>query len=132
MVKNLAPPQVPPIMKIVEIARFVEDVPAATAFYRLLLGVEPSYHDETLATFHSNEVTFLIHRRYEPGPGELPCEDHIAFGVEEVNQTVADLARRGLTVEHPPQDYEWGRSAYLREPSGSLLEITQAASKAPH
>lgn len=56
----------------------------------------------------------------------------IARFVEEVNQTKADLERRGLTAEHPPRDYEWGRSAYLREPSGSLIGITQAASEAPH
>jgi predicted enzyme related to lactoylglutathione lyase len=112
-------------MKIVEIARFVDDVPKAIAFYRLLLRVEPSYSDVSLATFKANGVTVLVHVRYEPGPGDLPCEDHIAFGVEDVDQTVAALTQKGLTVEYPPRDYDWGRSAYLREPTGSLIEIAQ-------
>ena len=115
-------------MKIVEIARFVDDVPKAIEFYRLLLGVEPSYRDESLATFDSHGVTVLVHHRYEPGPGDLPCEDHIAFGVDDVDLAVAALEQQGLTVEHPPRDYDWGRSAYLREPAGSLIEITQNSS----
>lgn len=108
-------------MKVVEIARFVEDVPKATEFYRILLGVEPSYNDESLATFDADGTTVLIHRRYEAGPGDLPCEDHIVFGVADVDQTVATLERQGLRLEHPPHDYEWGRSAYLREPTGTLV-----------
>lgn len=112
-------------MKIIEIARFVDDVPTAIEFYRLLLGVEPSYSNDSLATFDSNGVTVLVHIRYEPGPRDLPCEDHIAFGVDDVDQTVAALERQGLMVEYPPRDYDWGRSAYLREPAGSLIEIAQ-------
>ncbi len=112
-------------MKIVEIARFVDDVPKFTEFYRLLLGVEPSYSDNTLAIFHSHGVTILIHIRYEPSPGDLPCEDHVAFGVDDVDQTVATFEQQGLVVAYPPRDYDWGRSAYLREPAGSLIEITQ-------
>lgn len=114
-----------PTMKIVELARFVDDVPKAIEFYRLFLGVEPSYSDDSLATFYSHGVTVLVHHRYEPGPGDLPCEDHIAFGADDVDQTVAVLEQQGLIVEHPPRDYDWGRSAYLREPSGSLIEIAQ-------
>jgi len=112
-------------MKIIEIARFVDDVPKAIKFYRLLLGVEPSYSDDSLATFNSNGVTVLVHIRYEHGPGDLPCEDHIAFGVDDVDQTVAALERQGLIVEYPSRDYDWGRSAYLREPTVSLIEIAQ-------
>ena len=112
-------------MKIVEMARFVDDVPKATVFYRALLGTEPSYCDSSLATFDVGGMTVLVHQRYEAGPGDLPCEDHIAFGVDDVDQAVAALERQGLKVEHPPRDYDWGRSAYLREPAGSLVEITQ-------
>jgi len=110
-------------MKIVEIARFVEDMPKAIEFYRVLLGVEPSYSDDSLATFNSNGVTVLVHVRYEPGPEDLPCEDHIAFGVDDVDQTVVALEQQGLIVEYPPRDYDWGRSAYFREPAGSLMRL---------
>lgn len=112
-------------MKIIEIARFVDDVPKAIEFYWLLLGVEPSYSNDSLAKFNSHGVTVLVHIRYEPGPGDLPCEDHIAFGADDLDQTVAALEQQGLIVEYPPRDYDWGRSAYLREPAGSLIEIAQ-------
>ena len=114
-------------MKLVEIARFVDDVPKAIVFYRTLLGKEPSYSDDSLATFDLDGVTVLIHKRYESGPGDLPCENHIAFGVDDVDQCVAALEQQGLTIEHPVRDDDWGRSAYLREPTGSLFEIAQLA-----
>jgi predicted enzyme related to lactoylglutathione lyase len=116
-------------MKIIEIARFVEDVPAAITFYRRLLGVEPSYTDTVLATFQSHGVTYLIHQRYEPGPDDLPCEDHIAFGVADVDLAAASLEQQGLQISYPPRDYDWGRSAYLREPNGTLMELTQISPK---
>jgi len=33
----------------------------------------------------------------------------------------------GLKVDIPPHDYYWGRSAYLRDPDGSLIEVTKPA-----
>ncbi len=110
-------------MKLTEIARFVEDVAATTRFYSTLLGIEPSYSDDSIATFKHFGVTILIHARYQPGPDDLPCEDHIAFGVENLDQSVSDLSKKGMTLEFPPRDYDWGRSAYLRDPAGALVEI---------
>lgn len=112
-------------MKIVEVARFVEDVSQAKEFYSGLLGAEPIHEDPSIAIFQHDGVTYLIHERYVPGPDELPCEDHIAFGVSSVDETVQMLVQQGLSVAYPPRDYDWGRSAYLREPGGSLIEITE-------
>lgn len=112
-------------MKIVEVARFVENVPQATEFYAKLLGVEPVHADSSIAILKHEGVTYLIHARYVPAPHELPCEDHLAFGVSNVDETVQTLVQQGLSVAYPPRDYDWGRSAYLREPGGSLIEIAQ-------
>ena len=60
-----------------------------------------------------------------PETGELPCENHVAFAVADVDQTVAELESRSLTVEFSPPNYDWGRSAYLRDPEGRLVEIQQ-------
>jgi catechol 2,3-dioxygenase-like lactoylglutathione lyase family enzyme len=95
-----------------------------TQFYRQFLGIEPTYSDETIATFHYSGLTMLIHQQYVPGPGELPCEDHMAYGVADVDAAVAELAGKGLSIACPPKDYDWGRSAYLRDPAGKLVEIT--------
>jgi uncharacterized glyoxalase superfamily protein PhnB len=46
--------------------------------------------------------------------------------VEDVDAACASLIKQGLTLEIPPKDYYWGRSAYLNDPDGHMLEITKA------
>lgn len=48
----------------------------------------------------------------------------IAFFRDDVDAACQVLIEHGLTFEAPPQDYYWGRSAYLRDPDGHLVEIT--------
>jgi len=36
------------------------------------------------------------------------------------------LRERSVDLLVEPRDYPWGRSAYLRDPDGRLLELTQA------
>jgi catechol 2,3-dioxygenase-like lactoylglutathione lyase family enzyme len=115
-------------MQLNELAFFTHDVPAMTAFYRRLLGAAPMVEAEGLTIFLAGGVKVLIHRTYTPGPGELPPENHFALAVPEVDGACEALAAQGLTVAAPPRDYDWGRSAYLRDPDGHLIELTQAAS----
>lgn len=115
-------------MKLIEIAKFTDKVAEVSRFYRQLLGVEPVAESPDMAIFINNGVKIFIHKMYEAGMSDLPPEDHIAFAVEDVGETCEDLRTRGLKVEAPPNDYYWGRSAYLRDPDGQLIElITQAA-----
>jgi catechol 2,3-dioxygenase-like lactoylglutathione lyase family enzyme len=40
---------------------------------------------------------------------------------------VAEIALlTGLVLRVEPRDYPWGRSAYLRDPDGRLVELAQA------
>ena len=110
-------------MKLVEVARFVSDLPAAVDSYRQLLGVEPFVDAPGIAIFKVNEVQFLIHERYQPGPDGLPCEDHLAFGTTDLETACSALSAAGFTIERAPADYEWGRSAYLRDLDGRLIEL---------
>jgi len=110
-------------MRLHEIARFVADVPATTAFYRTLLGSEPLHADEGLAIFMQDGVQIFIHRTYTPGPDDLPPENHLAFAVDDVDAACARLVGEGLTIAMPAADYYWGRSAYLRAPDGQLIEL---------
>ena len=66
-----------------------------------------------------------IHETYAPGEGELPPEDHLAFGVRDLDGTCAALQDRGLELEIEPRTYYWGRSAYLRDPGGRLIELSE-------
>lgn len=111
-------------MKLIELAYFTDNVQAMADFYRALLGAEPVAQSDDMAIFMSGETKILIHRNYPPSEGELPASNHIAFAVEDVDAVCASLTYSGLTLEDPPKDYYWGRSAYLRDPDGHQVEIT--------
>ncbi len=113
-------------MKLIEIAKFTDNVSAMAAFYRRLLGSEPVAESPDMAIFMVGETKIFIHKTYEQVPDDLPPENHIAFAVENVDATCAQLQAQGLTLEISPRDFYWGRSAYLRDPDGQLIEITTA------
>ena len=110
-------------MRLVEVARFVDRVEEEAAFYRVLLGREPASEWPGGAIFMDQGVKIFLHERYEPGDGDLPPEDHLAFAVEDVDATCDVLQEQGLTIEVAPRDYYWGRSAYLRSADGQLIEL---------
>ena len=111
------------MLKLIEVARFSEDVAATSAFYQQLLGSEPCFQMEGMTEFQLGEATLRIHRTYQPGEGELPPEDHLAFEVENLEAACAEAEKSGMTIEHPPREYDWGKSAYLRDPDGRLVEL---------
>jgi catechol 2,3-dioxygenase-like lactoylglutathione lyase family enzyme len=110
-------------MKLVELAFFTDRVDQMADFYRRLLNAEPVVQSEGMAIFMTGETKIFIHRNYVPSEGELPPQDHVAFGVEDVDVTCQMLTQAGLVLERSPQDYYWGRSAYLRDPDGHQIEV---------
>lgn len=113
-------------MKLIELAYFTENMHQMVDFYRGLLGVEPVAKSDDMAIFMSGHTKIFIHRKYIPVDGELPADNHIAFAVEDVDAVCVTLTHQGLTLEVSPKDYYWGRSAYLRDPDGHMVEITKA------
>ncbi len=113
------------MINLVEIARFVEDLDETAAFYQALTGVDPVARSEGMVIFMMGKTKLFLHKTYQPGEGELPPEDHIAFEVADLDQTCEELADRGLAIEVPPKEYYWGYSAYLRDPSGQLIELIE-------
>lgn len=113
-------------MKLIEIAKFTNNVAEMAVFYRRLLGAEPVAESPDMAIFMNGETKIFIHKLYEQGPDDLPPENHIAFAVNDVDAKCAELEKQGLKMEIPPKDYYWSRSAYLRDPDGRLIEITHS------
>lgn len=111
--------------RITEIALFTEDVPGLTDFYRRLLNTEPAFANEQVAIFQSDGQMLLIHAKSSSLTGGPPDEDHFAFSVPDIEQEHALLLEKGLEFAHPPRAYDWGKSAYLRDPDGRLVELHQ-------
>lgn len=120
---------------LIEIARFCDDVPATTVFYETMLGQKADRVYEGMAEFDlPNGVTLRIHRTYKKEEtttlkdgSELPCEDHIAFAVPNLEQACEQAATNGLTCEVPQREYQWGKSAYFRDPDGRLVEYQEVS-----
>ena len=68
------------------------------------------------ATFKIDGVTLLVHVRGEPQEGMPPNSDHFAIRVEDVD---AEAMRLGTGTK----DDDWGRSAYITDPDGRLVEL---------
>ena len=113
-------------MKLIELAYFTENVQQMADFYHGLLGVVPVAKSDDLAIFMSGQTKIFIHRKYVPNEGELPADNHIAFAVEDVDATFEALLKQRMTLEAATKDYYGGRSAYLRDPDGHMVEITKA------
>ena len=112
--------------KLIEIAKFTDNIEEMSEFYENMLGNAPVARSEEMAIFMLGEVKLFLHQQYEPKEGELPPVDHLAFEVEDVTKACDELVAAGLRVEIPPKDYYWGVSAYLRDPDGQMIELLQA------
>ena len=102
--------------RIVEIALFTDDPDRLTAFYQRALETEPADRWPGGAIFDLDGLKLLVH---VSGPGD---RDHVAIGVEDVDDAARRLVEAGVDIEGPA-DYDWGRSAYFQDPDGRLLEF---------
>ena len=110
-------------MKLVEMAFFTDRVGEMAGFYQTLLNQAPVHQTEDMAIFMQNGVKIFIHKSYIAEEGDLPPENHTAFEVTDIDASCAELSGKGLQIEREPADYYWGRSAYLRNPDGHLIEL---------
>lgn len=112
-------------MSLAEIAVFTDDVAAASAFYRGLLG-DPVAEWPGGTLFAAGSGKLLVHERAAPLDDGPPNEDHFAMSVEDLDALCASLAANEYAFLVEARDYPWGRSAYLRDPDGRLVELAQA------
>ena len=111
---------------VAEIALFTDDVAGVAAFYRSLVGAGPVAEWPGGALFAAGDAKILVHERAATTEGGPPNEDHFALCVDEIDAVCAALRADGLEFLAEPRDYPWGRSAYLRDPDGRLVELAQA------
>jgi catechol 2,3-dioxygenase-like lactoylglutathione lyase family enzyme len=114
------------VREFVEIALFTDDVDAARAFYEPVVGAAPEAEWPGGAIYALGSLKLLIHERTGGIAGGPPNEDHVALGVPDLDRACDDLRRRDFAFLVEPREYPWGRSAYLRDPDGRLLELSAA------
>jgi catechol 2,3-dioxygenase-like lactoylglutathione lyase family enzyme len=112
---------------IVEITFFTHRLAEMTAFYQKFLEMEPSAQSDGMTSFLTGAVTLHLHAAYTPEAGELPPSDHVAVAVRDVDAACKALSEQGIEVEIPTREYDWGTSAYLRDPDGHQVELHQAS-----
>lgn len=112
---------------IVEVALFTDDVAPIKAFYADLLGAPPVAEWPGGAIFSAGGAKVLVHERATAIEGGPPNEDHFALGVLDLDRVCRGLRELGFTFLLEARDYPWGRSAYLRDPDGRLVELAQAS-----
>jgi catechol 2,3-dioxygenase-like lactoylglutathione lyase family enzyme len=111
---------------LAEIALFTEDVDGASDFYRGVIGAPPVAEWPGGAIFDVGDAKLLVHERSAAMADGPPNEDHFAISVDDLDATCATLVSGGFTFLVDARDYPWGRSAYLRDPDGRLVELAQA------
>lgn len=110
--------------RINEVARFTKQPRVLAAFYAGILDRPLPSNEEDVFNFEVGGVNLFIHPADDvpPQPGWPPGEDHIAFEVEDLEAECERLRNAGYELEGP-NDFPWGRSAYLSDPDGRLIEL---------
>jgi catechol 2,3-dioxygenase-like lactoylglutathione lyase family enzyme len=114
------------VRDIAEVALFTDEVAAVATFYRSLVGAAPVAEWPGGAIFAAGDAKILVHERAAGTDGGPPNEDHFALSVVDLDATCEALRTDGHAMLLEPRDYPWGRSAYLRDPDGRLVELAQA------
>lgn len=118
------------VVILAEIALFTPRVAEVAAFYARLFRAIPVHATVGKAIFVIDGVHVMVHDGSAPTPhagpifdeeGYPPDKDHVAFHVDDLDAAVADLRGHGMAVE--VGDFPWGRSAYLLDPDGRLVEL---------
>ena len=117
------------------ITLFVEDLPAAKAFYQAAFGLPLVFEDPDSAVFRigmtlvnllkATAAKELIEPANVAGP-EVGSRKVFTIEVDDVDAMCAELASRGVKLLNGPMDRPWGiRTASFADPAGHIWEIAK-------
>lgn len=111
-------------MNLNQVTLPVDDMAAATAFYRSLgfLQIVDTPH---YARFESidGDATFSLSLTESP----IVNTAVIYFEHEDLDTVVGDLKRKGVDFDQDPQDMDWRwREAVLHDPAGNKIKLYRA------
>lgn len=105
---------------------FSTDAEADRAFFKDVLGLRSVDAGGGWLIFALPPSELAVHPAEAGKPGQeiyLLCED--------IDRTAEDLNRRGVTVDRPFFEADWGRLTFVRLPGGGKLGIYQARHPRP-
>jgi catechol-2,3-dioxygenase len=122
----------------VEAAIAVSDLGKAKHFYEDQLGLTPSEEDETGVRYPCGEGTGIFVYLSVENAGQSQAT-MAGWFVDDLDETIADLASRGVTFERYDQPglktdergvFDGGdfRATWIKDPDGNTLAITAVAS----
>ena len=114
---------------------FTEDLERSKAFYQDVFGLAVLFEDGNSAVFKLGETIINLlripaaHELIEPGKvadREAGARYQLTVEVGNVDETCAELARRGVALLNGPMNRPWGiRTASFTDPGGHIWEIAQ-------
>jgi predicted enzyme related to lactoylglutathione lyase len=109
------------VARIAEVALFTRDVAGLTAFYERVLGRPPDSLSDSHTSFDLGGATLFIHVAGGEAPEGAPDGDHVAIVLDQ--DAAVERARAGGADVVGPKEFYWGRSAYVRDPDGRVIEL---------
>lgn len=104
---------------------FSDQVEETARTYERLLDANRVADEEGLVVLATRTIDLVIHETVEEHPNEPPPVDHPIVSVDSLDAAVAELRDRGLELRYDITEYDWGRSAYVADPDGRLIELTE-------
>jgi len=111
----------------------VRDLDVSAAFYSALLGIELKEQGNNGTTrwcILGAPDRFYVCLSEIPGADRFKPEgihiNHVGFVVDDIDETVRRIRQLGLSLEYGDKTLDWprSRSAYVCDPNGIVIEIT--------
>ncbi|MCY7464718.1 VOC family protein [Bacillus safensis] len=125
-------------MKMKYTILYVNDVEASIHFYQQVLGFPIKLRVESYVEFDTGDVTLSINSRQDvkealgltvPDANQASQTFEIGFVVDDVEQTIASMKEKGVSIIKEPAKKPWGQTvAYVSDPDGHFIEICDAVS----
>jgi catechol 2,3-dioxygenase-like lactoylglutathione lyase family enzyme len=138
--------------RLLHVSLAVRDLERSVAFYRAVVGAEPVFEARGMTDLirattglpgiasdlvqlrlpdSDVRLELIAFRDVPPGrEDDAPVRaghGHVCFGVAALDAALVDAERHGAERVGEVVDYPDGRSVYLREPGGSVLELEEPA-----
>ncbi|MFP7272597.1 VOC family protein [Bacillus safensis] len=125
-------------MKMKYTILYVNDVEASIHFYQHVLGFPIKLRVESYVEFDTGDVTLSINSRQDvkealglpvPEANQASHTFEIGFVVDDVEQTIASMKEKGVSIIKEPAKKPWGQTvAYVSDPDSHFIEICDAVS----